>query len=89
MPTASAWRRDSDNHAGVIVQESNALVNPVTVSFGSANATLAYAGLAGNVVGLYQFYITVPSGLPNGDYQINVVQKGTTVPQTMYVMVYN
>jgi uncharacterized protein (TIGR03437 family) len=74
---------------GVIVQQSNALVNPVTISFGSTPATLAYAGLAGNFVGLYEFYITVPSGLANGDYQINVTQQGTTVPQTMYLTVHN
>jgi len=74
---------------GVIVQQSNALVNPVTISFGSANATLAYAGLAGNFVGLYEFYITVPSGLANGDYQINVTQNGTMVPQTLYLTVHN
>ena len=74
---------------GVIVQQSNALVKPVTISFGSANATSAYAGLAGNFVGLYEFYITVPSGLANGDYQINVTQNGTMVPQTLYLTVHN
>jgi uncharacterized protein (TIGR03437 family) len=74
---------------GVIVGQSNALVNPVTVSFGSTPATLSYAGLAGSFVGLYEFYITVPSGLANGDYQINVTQNGTTVPQTVYLTVHN
>jgi uncharacterized protein (TIGR03437 family) len=74
---------------GVIVQQSNALVNPVTISFGSTPATLSYAGLAGNFVGLYEFYIVVPAGLANGDYQINVNQNGTTVPQTMYLTVQN
>ena len=74
---------------GVIVQQSNTLVNPVAISLGSANATLAYAGLAGNFVGLYEFYMTVPSGLANGDYQIYVTQNGTKVPQTMYLTVHN
>jgi uncharacterized protein (TIGR03437 family) len=74
---------------GVIVQQSNTLVNPITVSFGTAPATLSYSGLAGNFVGLYEFYITVPSGLANGDYQINVTQNGTKVPQTMYLTVHN
>ena len=74
---------------GVIVQQSNALANPVTISFGSANATLASAGLAGNFVGLYEFYITVPPGLANGDYRINVTQNGTIVPQTLYLTVHN
>jgi uncharacterized protein (TIGR03437 family) len=74
---------------GVVVQQSNALVNPITVSFGSTPATLVYSGLAGNFVGLYEFYITVPSTLANGDYQINVKQSGVAVPQTMYLTVHN
>ena len=74
---------------GVIVQQSNKLTNPVAFSFGSANAALSYSGLAGNFVGLYEFYITVPPGLANGDYQINVKQNGTSLPQTMYLTVHN
>jgi uncharacterized protein (TIGR03437 family) len=74
---------------GVITLQSNALVNPVTISFGSTNAALAYAGLAGNIVGLYEFYITVPATLADGDYQINVTQNGTTLPQRFYLTVHN
>jgi uncharacterized protein (TIGR03437 family) len=74
---------------GVIAKQSNSLNNPVTVAFGSTNATLSYAGLAGNFVGLYEFYITVPPGLANGDYQINATQNGNPVPQTMYLTVHN
>ncbi len=48
-----------------------------------------YAGLAGNFLGLYEFYITVPAGLANGDYQINVTQGGVAAPQTMYLTVEN
>ncbi len=74
---------------GVIVEESNAVNKAVTISFGTTKATLTYAGLAGNFVGLYEFYINVPSGLANGDYQINVTQGGIAVPQTMYLTVGN
>lgn len=75
---------------GVIVGQANALANPITVSFGSTGAgTLVYSGLAANFVGLYEFYITVPPTLANGDYQINVKQNGTAIPQTMYVTVHN
>jgi uncharacterized protein (TIGR03437 family) len=73
---------------GVIVGASNALVNPIAVSFGSTPATLSYSGLAGSFVGLYEFYINVPN-VPDGDYQINVTQNGTAVPQTMYLTVEN
>ncbi len=48
--------------------QTNALVNPVAFSFGSANATLSCSDLAGYLVGIYEFYITVPLGLANGDY---------------------
>jgi uncharacterized protein (TIGR03437 family) len=69
--------------------QANALVNPVAISFGTAPATLSYSGLAGGFVGLYEFYINVPSGLASGDYQINVTQNGTPVPQTIYLTVQN
>lgn len=74
---------------GVIAGASNTLVNPVTISFGSNNASIVYQGLAGGFVGLYEFYVTVPTGLANGDYQINVTQGTTTVPQTMSLTVHN
>jgi uncharacterized protein (TIGR03437 family) len=74
---------------GVIAQQSDTLVNPVTISFGATNATLAYAGLSYGFIGLYQFNILVPSTLANGEYRINVTQNGTEVPQTMYLTVHN
>jgi virginiamycin B lyase len=74
---------------GVTVQQSNALVNPATVSFGSNAAALSYAGLAGSFVGLYEFYITVPPGIADGDYQIEVMQNGATLPQTLFLTVQN
>jgi uncharacterized protein (TIGR03437 family) len=74
---------------GVIAGGSNTLVNPVTIKFGTMAATVAYQGLTPGSVGLYQFNFTVPSGLANGDYQINVMQNGVAVPQTMYLTVQN
>jgi uncharacterized protein (TIGR03437 family) len=74
---------------GAIAGQSNALVNAVTFAFGSTNAALSYAGLATTFVGLYEFYITVPSGLQNGDYQINVTQGGTALPQTLFLTIQN
>ena len=74
---------------GVIEQQGNSLVNPVTVSFGSVSAPVPYQGLAPNFVGLYEFYIQVPAGLANGDYQINVAQSGVALPQTMFLTVQN
>lgn len=55
----------------------------------STPATLSYAGLAGGFVGPYEFYITVPSPLADGDYPIIVMLNGTPVPQTIYLTVQN
>jgi uncharacterized protein (TIGR03437 family) len=74
---------------GIVVEQANALVNPVTISFGSTQAMLGYAGLAGSYVGLYEFYIYVPTGLANGDYLITVAQNKVALPQTMYLTVHN
>lgn len=72
-----------------VIAPSSALVNPVTLSFGTTPATISYQGLTPGSVGLYQFNLTVPSTLANGDYQIVAAQGGTTVPQTMYLTVHN
>jgi uncharacterized protein (TIGR03437 family) len=73
---------------GVIVSAQNTLVSPVSVQFGSVNATLTYQGLSPNYVGLYQFNIIVPT-LPDGDYQINVAQGGVPLTQIFYLTVHN
>ena len=74
---------------GTIVQASNAVSNLVNFSFNTLPATLSYQGLAGAFVGLYEFYINVPLGLANGDYQISVSQNGIALPQTMFLTVHN
>jgi uncharacterized protein (TIGR03437 family) len=75
---------------GVIVGQGNTLVNPVTVTFGSTpTQPLVYQGLAGSFVGLYEFYITVPSTLANGDYPITVTVGGTPIAQKMSLTVHN
>jgi len=71
---------------GIIVTSLNTLTNLVTISFGSTLANVSYAGLAGNFLGLYEFYITVPQGLPNGDYPIIVTQNGVQLPQATYYL---
>ena len=74
---------------GTIVSQSNQLVNPVTFTFGSTPVTPGYQGLAGSFVGLYEFYLTVPSGLPNGDVPIHVSQNGAALPQTFSLTIQN
>jgi uncharacterized protein (TIGR03437 family) len=74
--------------AGTIASQSNTLAAPVTISFGSTPATLSYSGLSGGFVGLYEFYVMVPQ-LASGDYQVQLLQNGITVPQTVYLTVQN
>jgi uncharacterized protein (TIGR03437 family) len=52
---------------GVIVGQSNTLVGPVTISVGGTEAFIAYAGLAPEFVGLYEFFFIVPSGIGGPD----------------------
>jgi uncharacterized protein (TIGR03437 family) len=44
--------------------------NQATVTVGSANASVSFAGLAPNFVGLYQINFTVPAGLAAGDQSL-------------------
>jgi uncharacterized protein (TIGR03437 family) len=79
------------NPTGVITTAANSIVSSdaVTIFFGTTQATLAYAGLAPGFVDLYQFNITVPSTLANGDYPITVKVGGTAITQKMSLTVHN
>ena len=74
---------------GMVVGQSNTLVNPATIAFGSSPAAVGYQGLAGGFVGLYEFYFTGPAGLAPGDYPIAVAQNGAALPRTFYLTVGN
>jgi uncharacterized protein (TIGR03437 family) len=51
---------------GQIVQQLNQLAMPLLVFFGTAQATVEYAGLAPGFVGLYQLNVVVPN-IPDSD----------------------
>ena len=53
------------------------------IAFDVSTGSGTVGGLAGSFVGLYKPYITASSNLANGDYQINVTQSRSTIPQTM------
>jgi len=72
---------------GVVVTETNSLVNPLQFSFGSTAAKVQYAGLAPGNIGLYQFNVTVPS-VADGDAAINVKQNGGAVVQSLFLAVH-
>jgi uncharacterized protein (TIGR03437 family) len=73
---------------GTEATDTSTLKNPLTVAFGTTQASLVYAGLAPGNVGLYQFDITVPQ-VPDGDTPINVTLNGVPLPQQLYLPVKN
>jgi uncharacterized protein (TIGR03437 family) len=71
---------------GSVATQANQLVLPLTVAFDSTPATLTYMGLAPNFVNLYQFNITVPAALADGDYRINATLGGQALQQPPFFL---
>lgn len=69
--------------AGEIVTEANSLITPIQFTFGGLPAAVSYQGLAGNFVGLYEFYVTVPE-VPDSD---TVLLSFSGSQQTLYTAV--
>jgi len=70
--------------AGVLVTDPAALDNPVTILFGDTPATVLYAGLALNDVGMYQFIVQVPN-IGAGDWPITLQVGGLTVTPNVFI----
>ena len=70
---------------GVKASAANS-ISSLTIAFGTAPATVMYAGLAPGTIGLYQFNFVVPQ-VPDGDYLMDFKVAGTKVPQTVYLTV--
>ncbi len=70
--------------AGVINTKATSLTNPITILFGQTPATVSYAGLAPNFVGLYQFNVEVPN-LSASDWPLTVQVGGTTVTHNVFI----
>jgi uncharacterized protein (TIGR03437 family) len=81
---------DSGNQnipAGTIVQAVNKLASTLTMSIGGSDATLGYAGLAPNYVGLYQFNVVVPGIADNDLAPVTFKLNGAAGTQTLYLAV--
>ena len=75
--------------AGQIVTESNVLNGKFQASFGGVPASVAFDGLTGGFVGLYQFNVVVPN-IPSSDtVPLTFSLGGSAVPQTLLVAVGN
>jgi uncharacterized protein (TIGR03118 family) len=63
------------------------LIATPTVTFNGTNATVAFAGLA--ATGLYQFNVTVPAGLPDGDAKVVATAGGVVSPTGALITIKN
>jgi trimeric autotransporter adhesin len=73
--------------AGQIVEQENTLNSTMQVMFGQTPATLTYAGLAPNFIGLYLFKVTVPNVPTNNAVPLTFTQGGSSGTQTLYIAV--
>jgi len=73
--------------AGTLPAQQDSLTLPLVVSVGTANAQLAYAGLATGLTGLYQINIVVPQVSANSAEPITFTLGGTKGKQTLYLAV--
>jgi len=74
--------------AGTIVSGANNLVMPLEMTFGSAPASVAWAGLAQGAVGEYQINVTVPD-VPDSDaVPLTFTLNGVPGSATVYTAVH-
>jgi uncharacterized protein (TIGR03437 family) len=71
-----------------LVGQMNTLNNSFNVQIGGVAATVDYAGLAPQAIGLYQFNVVVPN-IPDGDtVPVTFSVGGVTATQTLYTAVH-
>jgi uncharacterized protein (TIGR03437 family) len=73
--------------AGQIAAGSTSLTTPMEFYIGDIRAQVLYAGFVPDLVGLYQFNVTVPANAPTGDLPLRVVLGSETLPQTLLLPV--
>jgi len=76
-------------NAGTVVQKANTLDLPLQILFNQIPATITYAGLVLDEVGLYQFNVVVPSGLQGGTVPITFTLGGSLGNQVVYTAIAN
>lgn len=76
--------------SGTIVGAANKVNGALVIRFGQIQVPatdIIYAGLSPNYIGLYQFNVTVPANVPDGDQQLTVSVGGVDTGQTMFLPV--
>jgi uncharacterized protein (TIGR03437 family) len=72
---------------GQVVSGTPTLLTNPTISIGGQNATVVFAGLTPGTAGLYQFNVTLPTGLPSGDQAIVASLGGAVSPSGVFVTI--
>ena len=72
---------------GQVLGGVSPLVVPPVVTFNGTSANVLFAGLVGT--GLYQFNVTVPSGLPDGDAAVVATLGGFSSPAGALITIKN
>jgi uncharacterized protein (TIGR03437 family) len=72
--------------AGQIVKQSSSLPS-FQISIGGAPATVMYAGLAPNTIGLYQFNVVVPNVMPSDTASVTFSIGGVSGTQSLHIAV--
>ena len=73
--------------SGKIVEGQANLAAPVEFRVGDTVAPVAFAGLIPGLVGVYQFNVTIPASVPNGDLALAVKLDGAAIAQTLWIPV--
>jgi uncharacterized protein (TIGR03437 family) len=74
---------------GQIASQLNTLTAPYTIRFGGTPASVSYAGLAPNFVGLYQFNVTVPAVAAGDAVPLTFTLNGADLAQRLVIAVGN
>lgn len=80
---------NSPVQAGVLPSGAASTVEPVTVTIGSLNAEVLYAGVAPGFAGLYQINIKIPRATPDGDLAVTARIGGLSTPPGAFITVKN
>ena len=72
---------------GQVVQQNNTLTAAFQVFFGQTQATVRYAGLASDYVGLYQINVVVPNISASDAVPLTFTLNGTGGAQTLFIAV--
>jgi uncharacterized protein (TIGR03437 family) len=73
--------------AGQIAAGFTTVSTPVQFQIGELTAQVLYAGHVPDLVGVYQFNVTVPTSAPTGDLPLRVTVGGEAIPQILFLPV--